>query len=708
MLAIQRRMHPSISNLLRSTIYPDLVDGPNVSDYPFIPGMRRRLFWFDHDQLEVRKQADSPLATSHSNDFEVEMTVALVSHLNNQGCYRSGDIAVLTPYLGQMRKLRSALSSHFAVVLGDLDEDLMEQDDRVSGGSVEQSTTPAPTKVKLSQALRIATVDNFQGEEAKCVVVSLVRSNKEGRCGFLRTSNRINVLLSRAQHGMYLIGNSNTYSSVDMWNKVIEILGKENNIGKALELCCPRHPETPISVRSPNDFATLAPEGGCNLRCVNRLGCGHACPSKCHSEALHQVVRCLEPCTKTRGGCDLHPCPKPCGDPCASRCDVKIPRVELPCGHIQTTPCYQTKNLEHASCRQLIEWTFDSCKHTINIPCHRRHETGRIQCTSLCNDLLPCGHQCKKLCNSCCYKDRDSNKMKKNHGTCEQICGRDYSTCQHSCQAKCHPGMPCGLCKMECQSHCVHSACGRMCCEPCAPCAQAICPSQCPHCTCSMPCGAPCDWIPCGERCTKMLECGHQCPSLCGEICPPTSYCQTCCDSEIKGHVVDFIMMETYVDIDLDEDPCIFPRCGHFLTKSSMDGNMGMNEHYDLDQDGNVLAIKTHSQPFDTVMKTCSTCRASLGDIARYGRIVRRALLDESSKRLITWAQQEQQNLQEAAFEVEEHLAATDSKCSVAEPLLLRGSPNDQFGRVAKLMRKVEEYKQVNGLTTFHKRFKKP
>ncbi|KAJ5797072.1 uncharacterized protein N7518_005612 [Penicillium psychrosexuale] len=38
--------------------------------------------------------------------------------------------------------------------------------------------------------------------------------------GFLRTENCINVLLSRAQHGMYLIGNSETYLNVPMWAEV--------------------------------------------------------------------------------------------------------------------------------------------------------------------------------------------------------------------------------------------------------------------------------------------------------------------------------------------------------------------------------------------------------------------------------------------------------------------------------------------------------
>jgi len=46
--------------------------------------------------------------------------------------------------------------------------------------------------------LIIPQVDNFQGEEALIIVVSLVRSNKTGAVGFLKTTNRINVLLRYA------------------------------------------------------------------------------------------------------------------------------------------------------------------------------------------------------------------------------------------------------------------------------------------------------------------------------------------------------------------------------------------------------------------------------------------------------------------------------------------------------------------------------
>ncbi|KAJ5687614.1 hypothetical protein N7536_010233 [Penicillium majusculum] len=290
-LETQRRMHPSISQLIRETLYPKLKDAPSVSEYPEVAGMRKRLFWLDHRQREGGSDADA-MSTSHWNIHEVDMTVSLVNHLIQQGEYKHGDIAVLTPYLGQLYRLRKRLDELFAIVVGDRDRDDLKQ----AGYADYEAKAKPKIKAALSQTLRVATVDNFQGEEAKVVVISLVRSNSKNQCGFLRTSNRINVLLSRAQHGMYIIGNSETSIHVPMWAQVVKILKQNQNIGKALELQCPRHPDTPIAVSTPEDFPKFSPEGGCSLRCVNRLGCGHACAQKCHSDLLHNALNAAPPC----------------------------------------------------------------------------------------------------------------------------------------------------------------------------------------------------------------------------------------------------------------------------------------------------------------------------------------------------------------------------------------------------------------------------
>lgn len=150
-LETQRRMHPSISALVRGTLYPRLVDAPNVLLYPDIVGMKDRLFWLNHNEPEAGEETDELVATSKSNDFEVEITACLVAHLLAQGAYQSQDIAVLTPYLGQLFKLRTRLSSQFEIVLDDRDVDALEKFGIADSGKL------LVKKTSLLQSLKLAT-----------------------------------------------------------------------------------------------------------------------------------------------------------------------------------------------------------------------------------------------------------------------------------------------------------------------------------------------------------------------------------------------------------------------------------------------------------------------------------------------------------------------------------------------------------------------
>ncbi|KAL2151055.1 hypothetical protein VTH82DRAFT_6153 [Thermothelomyces myriococcoides] len=355
-LKVQRRMRPEISQLIRG-VYPDLVDHDCVKNLPSVVGMRDNLFWLDHDHPEDERD-DGERIKSHSNPWEVSMAKALVRHLVRQGEYKSTDIALLTPYTGQLQKLRSSLSSEFEVFLSDRDLETLARGGFEATPEEERGTDTGPRKAsekkKLLQSIRLATVDNFQGEEAKVVVVSLVRSNKNAKVGFLRTENRINVLLSRAQHGMYLIGNARTYENVPMWADVLQQLWARNAVGTSIALCCPRHPDTPLLCSEPQDFTTKSPEGGCSLTCEMRLEpCGHRCSAPCHSQRLHDAFICLEPCSRLRSTCQ-HPCPKLCGQQCGP-CNVRLNGITLPCGHIKDkVPCHQTLDLESVKCSRTV------------------------------------------------------------------------------------------------------------------------------------------------------------------------------------------------------------------------------------------------------------------------------------------------------------------------------------------------------------------
>ncbi|KAK0716812.1 hypothetical protein B0T26DRAFT_811960 [Lasiosphaeria miniovina] len=590
-LETQRRMHPSIAEL--------------VSTYPEVVGMRKRLFCHD------------PLSTSHSNEFEIEMTTALVSHLVRQGEYSKEDIA----------RLRRRMESMFEICLNDRDQEEVEAVEAVEG--VTQPSAQV-AKTTLLKSIRIATVDNFQGEEAKVIIICLVRSNPQNNCGFLRTSNRINVLLSRAQHGMYIIGNANTYSSIPMWADVIRTLQADGNFGTSLELQCPRHLDTPLAVSEPDHFVQFAPESGCNLPCDKRLDCGHSCNGRCHSEILHNAVKCLEDCPRSKKGCN-HPCPLRCGDVCHQKCQKLLGNIclTLPCGHyVSSAKCWEVQDPASIRCKVVVTRTVLGCGHAVKVQCHEN-----------CGHLRPCGHKCTRLCNDCRPR-KDGEITASNHGACSTKCGRNYTACRHTCGKVCHDG-DCAPCAEPCEVKCGHSKCAKRCHEPCSPCAEQTCHSSCPHTKCTMPCAAPCNWVPCSKRCSKVLICGHQCPSVCGESCPSKEYCQNCASTEIKSTTVDFLEMREYHEIDLDEEPCIFPDCGHFLTIQSMDGQMDIGTHYDLDESGIPIKIRGVSEPFSTdsaLVRVCPNCRGSLRNISRYGRIVRRGMLDEATKRFIGWS----------------------------------------------------------------------
>jgi hypothetical protein len=229
--------------------------------------------------------------------------------------YKPDQIAVLTPYVGQLLLIRKKLSSANMIVALD-ERDLQEieakggeiedQEDRNSGeegdeedeGEEERKRRLEVKSVTLRERIRLATVDNFQGEEAEVVIISTVRNNTFGRTGFLKIGeascsssvsysdpenilslplpppyscllpphylsclvlllptqdNRVNVMLSRAKHGMYILGSKSTLEacrSANMFNGVLRILQRKQLIGTQLSLCCTNH-QTVSYVKTP-------------------------------------------------------------------------------------------------------------------------------------------------------------------------------------------------------------------------------------------------------------------------------------------------------------------------------------------------------------------------------------------------------------------------------------------------------------------------
>ena len=161
MLTCQHRMRPEISMLMQHFYDEPITDAASVLHFPNVRGLDKNLFFLNHSQAESKLTSAS---TSKVNVFEAQFLAKFCSFLTRQS-YEQAQITVLTMYLGQMSEIKRLLSSM------SLDE------------------------------VKVTTVDNYQGEENDFVLLSLVRSNAEGRIGFLQVDNRVCVALSRARKG---------------------------------------------------------------------------------------------------------------------------------------------------------------------------------------------------------------------------------------------------------------------------------------------------------------------------------------------------------------------------------------------------------------------------------------------------------------------------------------------------------------------------
>jgi regulator of nonsense transcripts 1 len=71
--------------------------------------------------------------------------------------------------------------------------------------------------------VEIGTVDAYEGREKDLIILMCVRSNSVQELGFLRDRGRMNVALTRARHGLFVVGNRDTLKSpsAGAWEKFV-------------------------------------------------------------------------------------------------------------------------------------------------------------------------------------------------------------------------------------------------------------------------------------------------------------------------------------------------------------------------------------------------------------------------------------------------------------------------------------------------------
>ena len=405
MLQVQHRMRPSISDMVRKQTYPGLKDHPDVTKYPAVRGVKGDVIFIDHDVKEDGLNRDESECDSHnktkSNIHEAKLCVELVRYFLLQG-YSMDQIVVLTPYVGQLLKIVNTMRKELSETAAYLSElDIREFDEEVLTDTLDINLLDGHSEKK---SVRCASIDNFQGEESDIIIASLVRSNRSGNIGFLKEEQRVNVLLSRARHGLYIVGNSTTLLASKKGKHVWTPLLGMMQIERGLPTYCQLHPnDEVIDLSEPGAFRKFRPNGGCSRACNYRMSCGHMCSQSCHPiDRDHKATEtlCSEPCRRVPPECNLsHICTKLCKDNCGPCTSLVDGPFQLPCGHVKAkSRCHDVRNeeaLEKLSkkCTETVKMSFKDCDHKEFIEC-RNARSDDPKCPAKCGKKQDCGHNC--------------------------------------------------------------------------------------------------------------------------------------------------------------------------------------------------------------------------------------------------------------------------------------------------------------------------
>ncbi|KAG9442398.1 hypothetical protein H6P81_018252 [Aristolochia fimbriata] len=194
LLAVQYRMHPSISLFPNSSFYGGKIeDGRNVKSQGFGRRFLDGKIFGPYSFINVPHSAESlNQQRSSKNIFEVAVVSEIIRKLFAawRASKKEVSVGIISPYQAQVAEISEKIGKIY---------------DSCSGFDV-----------------NVKTVDGFQGGEEDIIIISTVRANNGGSVGFLSNLQRTNVALTRAKYCLWIIGHEPTLvSSGSIWEKVL-------------------------------------------------------------------------------------------------------------------------------------------------------------------------------------------------------------------------------------------------------------------------------------------------------------------------------------------------------------------------------------------------------------------------------------------------------------------------------------------------------
>jgi hypothetical protein len=256
LLSRQYRMHPTIGDLISAAYYDDeLVNRTVDAD--------------GHPKPEVVHSFVSPAEIAGKAIVWLDIPWAArepsceeQGPRTNQPRYRNrAEAQALRQFLGQLQMSEEPPEPLSLAVLSPYNQQVTYIRNQMRGAPLPAGVMLKPnlrtrrqTRDADGERLLAHTVDSFQGNEADIIVVSLVRNNTlppgdPSALGFLKDAARLNVLLSRAERLLVLIGSWEFFNQqvahvpledrrqeLWHWKKVVTLLEEWFSSGKAVRL----------------------------------------------------------------------------------------------------------------------------------------------------------------------------------------------------------------------------------------------------------------------------------------------------------------------------------------------------------------------------------------------------------------------------------------------------------------------------------------
>ena len=191
-LDIQYRMHPCLSEFSSNEFYEgSLQNGVTAEERD----ASRFFRWPNPAMPMIFYHSMSPeelsgSSTSYLNRTEAAIAEKIVTLLIRNNA-KPSSIGVITPYEGQRAYLCNYMNRN------------------------------GPLGSEVYRHVEVASVDSFQGREQEFIVLTCVRSNERQGIGFLSDWRRLNVALTRARQGLFVIGNARVLARHMLWHHLV-------------------------------------------------------------------------------------------------------------------------------------------------------------------------------------------------------------------------------------------------------------------------------------------------------------------------------------------------------------------------------------------------------------------------------------------------------------------------------------------------------